>query len=77
MSDFDNAIEDALLRGALHDDTPQPVKHWATASKEEIDVYTQNITQKDPLFFELHTICSNCLGFYLVLFKLLLINSDM
>jgi hypothetical protein len=66
MQDFQEVIEDSQLMNAMYDETPRPVQDWYVPSPEELSMFRSHWKEKDPRKFELGTICSNCLGFYLV-----------
>ena len=66
MQDFQEVIEDSQLMNAMYDETPRPVQQWYVPSPEELARYIESWKINDPKKLELGTICSNCLGFYLV-----------
>lgn len=67
MDDLQDAIEDAQFINAMHDDTPKPTLEWVFPSLEEVDAYVTKLRQKNEELLEMTGICTNCLGFYLVL----------
>jgi hypothetical protein len=72
MQDFQEVIEDSQLMNAMYDETPRPIQEWPQASADEIEIYLSKnrSSRKDNI----ETLCSNCLGFYLVKIKIIFFN---
>ena len=66
MQDFQEVVEDSQLMHAMYDETPRPMARWYIPSPEEQAKYIGIWKKNDPKKLEFGTICSNCLGFYLV-----------
>lgn len=73
MDDLQDAIEDAQFINAMHDDTPKPTLEWIFPTLEEVDAYVNKLRTKNEELLEMIGICTNCLGFYLVLLLLSLL----
>ena len=72
MEELQDAIEDAQYINAMNDDSPKPTKEWRMPSLQELQSYIESLKTSNPESLTLEAMCSNCLGFYLVLFELLI-----
>ena len=66
MEELQDAIEDAQLMSAIHDDVPRPTKAWKWPTAEEFQTYIDKLKTVDPKAFEPEGVCKGSLGFYLV-----------
>ena len=70
---FRDHVDDVIFVDAVQNTIPRPTKMWDMPGLEEVDNYINNPVNKEKVL-SIEGLCSNCLGFYLVIFNVNIIS---